>query len=69
MTDAQIERAAKLMKIYHLAGMTGMDAVAIKLNSNPTYDEQRLAKRWAKAFELAQRDGDVFALAEELSNV
>ena len=66
MTESQVERAAKLMKIVQLAN-SGLDAVAIKLNSNPTYEELRQARRWATAFELAQRDSDIFALASELS--
>lgn len=66
MTESQVERAAKLMKIVQLAN-SGLDAVAIKLNSTPTYEECRLARRWATAFELAQRDGEIFALASELS--
>lgn len=66
MTDSQIERAAKLMKIVHLAN-SGLDAVAIKLNCSPTYEERRQASRWATAFKLAQREGDILALASELS--
>jgi hypothetical protein len=66
MTREQIERAAKLMKVVRLARSPGMDVVSVKLNCSPTYDEIKIAERWAKAFELAQRDGSVFQYAEEL---
>ena len=68
MTRDQVELAGRLVKILRLAGHPGMDAVAIKLNSRLTYDEEKTAKIWAKAFELAQRLGEttLFALATEL---
>lgn len=66
MTEDQIKLAGKLMKIVHLASLPGMDEVAIKLNCGLTYDEEERAKTWARAFELAERGGNAFALAAEL---
>jgi len=66
MTKDQIHRAGQLIKILTLAGSPGMDRVAIKLNSGLTYPEQEQAELWAKAFELAQKRGDLFDLAAEL---
>jgi len=65
-TPEQIERAGRMFKVISLAGMPGMDEVAIKLNCGLTYDEGQRAKRWAKAFELAERGGKLFDLAAEL---
>lgn len=65
MTDKQIERAGQLIKIMHLASLPGMDTVAVKLNCGLTWDEKAQAKMWAKAFEFAQRDDNLFDLAVE----
>jgi len=66
MKPEVIERAAEMIKIIHLAGSPGMDAIAIKLNCGATYEELRVAKRWARAFELAEIDGNLFELAQRL---
>jgi hypothetical protein len=66
MTEEHIERAGRILKIIRLAGMPGMDTVAIKLNCGLTYDELQVARRWARAFELAQHEGSVFEHAETL---
>lgn len=68
MTEEQIERAAKVMKVVRLAN-SGLDVVAVKLNCDPTYDEIKMAARWAKAFEISQRAGSIFQYAEELDKV
>lgn len=52
-TEDRIKRAATAMKMLRLGAHPGMDAVAIKLNSDPTYREMEEAKMWAKAFELS----------------
>lgn len=54
-TDDQIKAAATAMKILRLAQHPGMDSVAIKLNSQPTYQEIEQAKMWAMAFSNATR--------------
>jgi hypothetical protein len=69
LTDQQIELAAKIRKIVSLAGMPGMDEVAIKLNCGPTFTEVAHARRWAQAFELAQEGGSAFELAAKLHNM
>lgn len=63
MTDEEIKKAAKIVKILYLAGLPGMDEVAVKLNSNPTYAEVLEARKWAIAFELAKRQDTAYALA------
>lgn len=65
MNDAQIEKAAKIVKICYLARQPGMDSVAIKLNAGPTYQEIQAAKAWAIAFELAAREDSVWQLVSE----
>jgi hypothetical protein len=66
-TEAQIIKAATLVKILQLTSMPGMDAVAVKLNREPTCDEERVARMWAKEFQLAQETlADDFTLAGEL---
>ena len=66
MTEEHIERAGIILKIIKLAEMPGMDTVAVKLNCGLTYDELQIARRWARAFELAQQEGSVFKHAETL---
>jgi hypothetical protein len=68
ISDRDIERAARAIKVIHLAGQPGMDEVAIKLNCGLTWDERRQAEMWAKAFDLAatQPDLKLFDLAAEL---
>lgn len=60
------ERAARLMKIVRLARDPMMDAVAIKLNAQPTFEEKRTAERWRAAFDLAAQEEKDFVLAERL---
>lgn len=59
-TDEQIIKAAKIMKIIRLSGIPGMDVVAVKLNSEPTWEEQKSARMWAKAFS-ASATGDLLS--------
>lgn len=66
MTEEQIKLAGQMIKVLYLAALPGMDEVAIKLNCGLTWDEQRNAEVWAKAFELAKRGGKLFDLAREL---
>jgi hypothetical protein len=66
MTKEQINLAGRMIKVLQLAGQPGMDEVAIKLNCGLTYDEQKRAEMWAKAFEIAQKGGKLFDLAAEL---
>jgi hypothetical protein len=65
MTKEQIELAGRIRKVVKLAASPGMDPVAIKLNCRLTYNEECEARNWAKAFELAQKGGELFVLAEE----
>lgn len=72
MTDDEKEiahRGGQLIKILHLAKLPGMDDVAIKLNCGLTYDEQRAAEKWFRAFKLARTGADrkLFHLAAELA--
>lgn len=60
------ERAARLMKIVRLARNPMLDAVAIKLNAQPTSEEIRTAERWRAAFDLAAQQENDFVLAERL---
>lgn len=64
----QIKLAAKIHKIIRLASQPGMDRVAIKLNAGPTYMEVEHARKWARAFELAEEGGNAFELAERLQS-
>ncbi len=69
MTEAEkkvAHRGGQLIKILYLAGEPGMDSVAVKLNCGLTWDEQRAAEKWFRAFELARTDGKLFDLAAEL---
>ena len=63
-SEATIERAAKVMKIRALANTPGMDIVCLKLNCEPTWSEIEVAKKWAKAFELACKKGSIFELMQ-----
>lgn len=67
MTSEQILKAAKLIKIIRLVN-NGLDAVAVKINCEPTRTEEEAAKYWAKAFELAQTNKSIWEAAEELDN-
>ena len=67
MTEEQIEKAGKMLKIVSLASNPMMDNVAIKLNCGLTWREKESARRWAKAFELAQTDESVFDCAAKLA--
>lgn len=61
------ERGGQLIKILHLAGLPGMDSVAVKLNCGLTWDEREAAERWFAAFKLAEnKEGKLFDLAAEL---
>jgi hypothetical protein len=60
-------KGGQLIKIIYLAGLPGMDSVAVKLNCGLTYDEQRSAERWFHAFKLGATDGKLFDLAAELN--
>jgi hypothetical protein len=65
--DTLITRAAKLVKIVRLAGEPGHDEVSIRLNCEPNWQEVRIAKMWATAFELAKDEGKAtFDLALKL---
>lgn len=66
MDKALAERAGRLIKIIHLAQSPMSDSVSIKLNCGLTYDEQRAAQRWMRAFELAKEEGSLFDLAAKL---
>ena len=59
-------RGGQLIKIVYLAGEPGMDEIAIKLNCGLTWNEERAAEKWFRAFELARTDGKLFDLAAEL---
>jgi len=65
MTKEQIELAARIRKVIHLTSIPGMDDVAVKLNSGLTWDEKETAKRWALAFELAEKGGNLYELVHE----
>ena len=54
--------------MIRLVNQPGMDAVAVKLNSELTYDEEKIAQLWAQAFELAieHPDKSIFELAAML---
>ena len=67
MTDEQKILAGRIIKVVQLCGEPGMDEIAVKLNCGLTYDEQQHARRWAFAFELAQKGGKLFDLAAELN--
>lgn len=60
-------RGGQLIKILHLAGLPGMDSVAVKLNCGLTWDEERSAERWYNAFKLGATDGKLFDMAAELN--
>jgi hypothetical protein len=61
-------RAGQMMKVIALARTPGMDSVAVRLNMGLTEAELAEARRWAKAFELAERrDTDIMVLAAELA--
>lgn len=66
-TREEIELAGRMLKVIKLCSMPGMDEVAVKLNCDLTYDEEKVAARWAKAFELAKGGGKLFELANELN--
>jgi len=56
-----------VMKLLRLAQQPGMDAVAIKLNMEPTYEELKVAKAWADAFErVTDMDRKVFDIAADM---
>ena len=59
-------RAGRAIKILQLAKLPGMDHIAVKLNSELTWNEEHEALWWAKAFELADTEMDVWALADML---
>jgi hypothetical protein len=69
MTEDQIEKAGQIIKVLYLANSPGMDAIAVKLNCGLTYGEMKTAKRWAKAFELAEKSDDIFQLAIQMSKI
>jgi hypothetical protein len=61
-------RGGQLIKILHLAGLPGMDEVAVKLNCGLTWDEQRTAEKWFIAFQIARlTDQNIFEMASELN--
>lgn len=47
--------AAKVIKTAKLRAMPGMDEIAVRLNSEPTYSEVSEAIAWQMAFQLAER--------------
>ncbi len=58
---AAAHEAGKQIKIKRLERMPGMDRVAVKLNSGLTYEEEKVAKRWAEelvAAAVRQRGGE-----------
>jgi hypothetical protein len=61
-------RGGQLIKILYLSNQPGMDEIAIKLNCGLTYDEERAAEKWFRAFALA-RDAErrLFEMAAELA--
>jgi hypothetical protein len=62
----QVEKAARLIKIIKLSTTPGMDAIAVKLSCEPTYNELQVAEQWARAFEIAAQEGPDFELANRL---
>lgn len=67
MTNEHIVKAATIMKILYLARMQGMDITAVMLNRHPSNVEEKVAKAWAAAFELAQTDMTETKCAAELA--
>lgn len=69
MTDVHII-AGKMLKVLRLARMPGMDEIAIKLNCELTYDEEKEARLWSHAFEVAKKarpDDKLFDLTAKLT--
>jgi len=67
LTPEQIQKAGQIIKVLSLASTPGMDLICIKLNCGLTYREEREARLWAKAFELAAEKGDPITLAAQLN--
>lgn len=63
-----VRRAAKVMKIVRLRHMPGMDATAIRLNSEPTIEELIHATAWLAAFTATEdaRNNNLEAIADDL---
>lgn len=60
ISDRDIQRAGRAMKVLKVVGAPGMDEIAIKLHcSSLTYNEMNMARAWARAFHIAESEPDL----------